>query len=61
MNKLIALVAIAAALSGCGSYRRVVANITGYTPVCVAHVEYLQFPHGVAVQRSVSGNVVSCS
>lgn len=47
-------------LSGCGSYRKTVADITGYTKVCVNHVEYLQFPHGVTVQRNQHGGVVTC-
>ena len=47
-------------LSGYGSYRKTVADITGYTKVCVNHVEYLQFPHGVTVQRNQHGGVVTC-
>ncbi len=47
-------------LSGCGSYRKTVADITGYTKVCVNHVEYLQFPHGVTVQRNQHGGVMTC-
>jgi uncharacterized protein YceK len=47
-------------LSGCGSYRKTIAGITGYTKVCVNHVEYLQFPHGVTVQRNQRGGVVTC-
>lgn len=53
-------VVVVIGLSGCGSYRKTVADITGYTKVCVDHVEYLQFPHGVTVQRDTSGNVVTC-
>lgn len=47
-------------LGGCGSYRKTVADVTGYDKVCVDHVEYLQFPHGVTVQRNTQGDVVTC-
>lgn len=48
-------------LAGCGTYRKTVADITGYDKVCVGNVEYLQFPHGVTVQRNTGGRVVTCS
>lgn len=42
------------------SHHKTVADVTGYDKVCVDHVEYLQFPHGVTVQRNTQGNVVTC-
>ncbi|MHB1643167.1 MAG: hypothetical protein ACYCS8_11010 [Acidithiobacillus sp.] len=62
MQKIYRAVAllIVLGLSGCGSYREAVADITSYTKVCVDHVEYLQFPHGVTVQRNPHGGVVTC-
>ncbi|WP_163056944.1 hypothetical protein [Acidithiobacillus ferrooxidans] len=62
MQKIYRAVAllIVLGLSGCGSYREAVADITSYTKVCVNHVEYLQFPHGVTVQRNSHGGVVTC-
>ncbi len=64
MNRYFLALALAAtlglSLSGCGTYRKTVADITGYTKVCIASVEYLQFPHGVTVQRNSAGHVVPC-
>lgn len=65
MNRYFLVLALAAtlglSLSGCGTYRKTVADITGYTKVCISGVDYLQFPHGVTVQRNAAGDVVTCS
>lgn len=50
-----------ALLTGCGWFEReVVANVTGFSKVCVEGVTYLQFPSGVAPQYTVDGKLVSC-
>lgn len=48
-------------LTGCGWFeRKVVANFTGYSKVCVEGVTYLQFPSGVTPQYSADGKLVAC-
>jgi hypothetical protein len=48
-------------LSGCGSWHKAVADTTGWDKVCVDGVTYLQFPHGVTPQRTMSHSFVSCN
>jgi len=50
------------ALTGCGWFdRKIVANVTGYSKICVEGVTYLQFPSGVTPQLSVEGRPVTCN
>jgi hypothetical protein len=61
MMKLVLIGLSALALTGCGWYeRRVVANITGYSKICVEGVTYLQFSSGVTPQVNLDGRPVSC-
>lgn len=43
-----------------GSYNRHVAQLTGYSKICVDGVQYLQFISGAAVQVDLNGRPVSC-
>jgi uncharacterized protein YceK len=58
--KMIYIITMMLALSGCGSLNRSAANLMGYSKVCVEGVTYLQFPTGAAVQLDTSGKVVPC-
>jgi hypothetical protein len=59
--KLVLIVLSALALTGCGWFDRyVVANVSGYSKICVEGVTYLQFPSGVTPQLSVEGRPVTC-
>ena len=61
MIKMILIAALAATLTGCGWYeRKVVANITGYSKICVEGVTYLQFTSGVTPQVNLDGRPVAC-
>ncbi len=61
MIKMISIAVLAATLTGCGWYeRRVVANITGYSKICVEGVTYLQFSSGVTPQLNLEGRPVAC-
>ena len=61
MIKMILIAALAATLTGCGWYeRKVVANITGYSKICVEGVTYLQFTSGVTPQVNLDGRPVTC-
>lgn len=57
-----ALIAIAAliSLSACGGMDRTIAHYTGYSKICVDHVQYLQFTSGAAVQVDSTGKPVTC-
>jgi hypothetical protein len=59
----IVLIGLAAlVLTGCGWFdRQVVANVTGYSKICVEGVTYLQFPSGVTPQLSIEGQPVTCN
>jgi outer membrane lipopolysaccharide assembly protein LptE/RlpB len=60
MKTVLATVAVLM-LSGCGWYeRKVVANITGYTKICVEGVTYLQFSSGATPQVNLEGLPVAC-
>ena len=58
----IVLIGLAAlVLTGCGWFdRQVVANVTGYSKICVEGVTYLQFPSGVTPQLTIEGRPVAC-
>jgi hypothetical protein len=58
----IVLIGLAAlVLTGCGWFdRQVVANVTGYSKICVEGVTYLQFPSGVTPQLNIEGQPVTC-
>lgn len=43
------------------TYRETGSNNVKYIKVCVNHVEYLKFSHGVTIQRDSHGNVVGCN
>ena len=47
-------------LTGCGSFYRFSAHITGYQRECVAGVYYLQFPSGATVEYTEEGKVKTC-
>lgn len=48
-------------MSGCGKFDRAEAHFTGYSKICIDHVQYIQFSSGASVQYDVHGNVVQCS
>jgi hypothetical protein len=61
MIRIILIAAMSVTLAGCGWYeQKVVANITGYSKVCVEGVTYLQFSSGVTPQVNLEGRPVSC-
>jgi uncharacterized membrane protein YebE (DUF533 family) len=57
----VSLVVATVALNGCGYFRKQEADVTGWTKVCVDGVTYLQFPHGVTPQRTMTHGFVSCN
>ena len=58
---IISVVVISASLTGCGWFdRKIVANFTGYSKICVEGVQYLQFPSGVTPQYTPDNRVVTC-
>lgn len=59
--KLLMTLVMLLALSGCGSFKRSVANITGAPFVyCYDGVSYLQFPSGAALAVDKNGLPLSC-
>lgn len=61
MKKLILLFFVTITLTGCGWFeRKVVANFTGFSKVCIEGVTYLQFPSGVTPQYQPDGKLVIC-
>lgn len=48
------------ALTGCGELDRGLAQLTGWSKVCVDGVTYLQFPSGVTAQVDRQGRPVAC-
>jgi hypothetical protein len=59
--KIVLVTATVLMLSGCGWYERdVVANITGYSKICVEGVTYLQFFSGATPQVNLEGRPVAC-
>lgn len=59
--KILLVVLMASMLSGCGWFeRKFVANITGYSKICIDGVSYLQFPSGATVQLDATGKPVTC-
>jgi hypothetical protein len=62
MIRIVVALIAAAALTGCGWYdRKIVANVAGYSKICVEGVTYLQFPSGVSPQVNLEGKPVSCN
>jgi hypothetical protein len=62
MKKLI-IAALALSLAGCGWFdRKVVANFTGYSLICVkeTNVQYVQGPSGLAPLVNTEGKPVAC-
>lgn len=66
MKKLLTvsvLAAVTLGLTGCGWFdRKIVANLTGYTTLCVkeTNVQYVQGPSGLAPLVDVNGKPVAC-
>lgn len=58
--KVMGLVVLAAALTGCGDVDRMVAGATGYSHLCVDGVEYLQFTSGASVAYTPEGKIKTC-
>jgi hypothetical protein len=59
--KYVVITAAVLALSGCGWFeRKVVANLTGYSKICIDGVQYLQFPSGVTPQYTQENRIVTC-
>lgn len=55
------IVALAAlSLAACGKASRYEAAYTGYSKICVDHVQYIQFTSGAAVQVDPTGKPVGC-
>lgn len=59
LNMVIALSTVLL-LSGCGGWERVVANVSGWSRVCVDGVSYLQFVSGVTVEYTTEGKIKTC-
>lgn len=62
MNKILLMVSTVALLSGCGAYEISVAQVSGYSIICVKEtgINYVQFPSGVAPLITRGGRVVPC-
>lgn len=61
MFKLLTILVLAISVTSCGWFdRKIVANLTGSSEVCVSGVAYLQFPSGASVKYNRDGKVVSC-
>ena len=48
------------ALGGCGQVDRGVANLTGYSKLCVDGVTYIQFSSGSVIARDRNDKLVPC-
>ena len=57
---ILCLLAMAWLYTKTGTYQRQVAQMTGYSKVCVDGVQYLQFISGAAVQVDLNGKPVAC-
>lgn len=60
-TRFLMLSVVAISLTGCGIWHKTVADTTGWTTVCVNGVSYLQFPHGVTPERTITNALVPCS
>lgn len=62
MKKLLLPIAACLLLTGCGTFNKLVAHVTGYTTTCVKEtgVEYIQFPSGAAPLYAANGTLVTC-
>jgi hypothetical protein len=58
---LIVLIFSMMTLTGCGKVSRSIANITGYSSLCINGVQYLQFASGATVAYNRDGKVVLCN
>lgn len=54
------VVVVIVVLSGCGQYERGVAQMTGYSKICIEGVSYLQFSSGATVQYTRDGKIKGC-
>ncbi len=54
------LILMVVMLSGCGNVDRLSASVTGYSKMCIANVEYLQFTSGASVAYTTEGKVKTC-
>lgn len=61
MKKILAAIATAFLLPGCGMVERASAQLTGYSKTCIEGVTYLQFSSGAAVQVDKTGKPVTCN
>lgn len=59
MKKLILITAVLT-LSGCGSFDREIAKLTGYANSCIDGVLYYQFASGVTVAYNKDGSIKTC-
>lgn len=60
MRKIVFILPLCIALSGCGGMERTTAQWTGYSKMCVDGVSYIQFTSGASVQYDRNNNVVTC-
>jgi len=62
MNKMFLIIFSLPLLSGCGEIERNIAQITGYSIICVKETgtSYVQFPSGVAPLMTKDGDIVPC-
>lgn len=60
MKALLIIATLAVTLTGCGELDRGIAQVTGWSKVCVDGVTYLQFPSGVTAQVDRQGRPVVC-
>jgi hypothetical protein len=61
MIKALVIALTAITLTGCGMVEKSVAELHGYSKICVDGVTYLQFPSGATVQVDLQGNPIACS
>ncbi len=58
--KNLVLFSFVLALAGCGQIDRSVAELTGYSKLCVDGVTYIQFTSGATIARDRNDKLVPC-
>lgn len=58
--KYVIVAILALSLAACGKMDQMQAHYTGYSKICVDHVQYIQFTSGAAVQVDTNGKPVGC-
>lgn len=60
MKKNLILIVACIALTGCGSWGRLSATVTGHSEACIDGVIYLQFASGATVKYNRDGTIATC-